>query len=187
MASGCTTLLRWLGSKPTSGSELGMRISSFLTAMVLCSGALGSGCSHGSNPVIGRITPEHFQFTTVVKPRKTDPYGWRAVCIHARITHGDSQATDVCKFEVGLPLYNEDQGEIPLEVAQQTAADLANRASYSVLSRSRPGEMLAVLCKDFKEVYEGMLREWIKGARVGKCLTADIKTVHFGIPDDCVP
>ena len=74
-----------------------------------------------------------------------------------------------------------------MEVAQQTAADLANRASYSVLSRSRPGEMLAVLCKDFKEVYEGMLREWIKGARVGKCLTAGIETVHFGIPDDCVP
>jgi hypothetical protein len=136
---------------------------------------------------VGRITPEHFKFTTVIKPRKTDPYEWRAVCIHARITHGDSGATDVCKFEVGLPIYNELQREIPLEVAQQTAAELANRASYYVLSHASPGEMLAVLCNNFKGVYEELLREWIKGARVGKCVTQGIETAHFGIPDDCTP
>jgi hypothetical protein len=164
-----------------------MRIPYLLIALLTCTGALSTGCTHGANPVVGRITPEHFKFTTVIKPRKADPYGWRAVCIHARITHGDSGATNVCKFEVGLPIYNEKQGEIPLEVAQQTAAELANRASYSVLSRSHPGEMMAVLCNDFKKVYEEMLREWIKGARVGKCLTQGIETVHFGIPDDCAP
>lgn len=143
------------------------------------------GCVHGSNSVLGRITPAHFEFTTVVKPRRGDPYGWRAVCIHARISHGDSGATDVCKFEVGLPLYNQQQHEVPMEVAQFVAAEVANRASYEVLSEAHPGEMMAVLCRRFKSVYQEMLTEEVKGSRVGECSTKGVKTVHFGLPDGC--
>jgi hypothetical protein len=186
IASGSGRVKEWSSSKGLEGLNT-LRIPSLFIAVMTCSGVFGAGCTHGVNLVTGRIKPAHFKFTTVVKPKKLDPYGWRAVCIHARITHGNSEATDVCKFEVGLPIYNESQGEIPLEVAQQTAAELANRASYTVLSQSHPGEMLAVLCNDFKKVYEDMLREWFHGARVGQCLTPDIETVHFGIPDGCSP
>lgn len=147
--------------------------------------SLGMGCAHNSNPVAGRITPGHFEFTTVVSPRRGDPYGWRAVCIHARITHANSGATDACKFEVGLPVYNQEQREVPLEVAQFVAADVANRASYKVLSEAHPGEMMAVLCRRFKTLYQEMLKEEVKGARVGDCSTKGVKTVHFGIPDGC--
>jgi hypothetical protein len=152
-----------------------------------CIWLLEMGCSHGLNPVTGGITPQHFQFTTVVKPRKTDPYGWRAVCIHARITHGDSGANDVCKFEVGLPAFNEVQGEIPLEVAQSVSAEVANDASYRILSQAHPGEMLAVLCNQFKGLYEELLSEQISGARVGQCVTSGVKIVHFGAADGCDP
>jgi len=77
--------------------------------------------------VLGRITPEHFQFKTIVPVETSEmqPDGWRAVCIHARITEGDSEATDVCKFEVGVPIRNTQQREVPLEVAQQVTASLA--------------------------------------------------------------
>ena len=162
-----------------------MNSSSLFLAALACIGFLSTGCASGV--VTGRISPEHFQFTTVVKPRKTDPYGWRAVCIHGRITHGDSGASDVCRFEVGLPIFNEERGEIPLEEAQQAAAELANRASYRVLSQAHPGEMLAVLCREFESLYEILLNEWIRGARVGRCMTRGVKTVHFGPSDGYEP
>jgi len=147
--------------------------------------ALWAGCSHGRplNPVTGRITWEHFQFTTTVKPprQKEAEGGWRAVCIHAQITMGDSGATTVCKFEVGVPIRTSMQGEIPLEDAQDAAADMANRAAFRVLSEAHPGDMLAELCIRFKTTYELMLREKLKGSRVGECRSLGIKTVPFGV------
>lgn len=148
------------------------------------------GCARGLNTVTGRITPGHFRFKPVVqidKRNRTQPDGWQAVCIHARITEGDSGATDVCKFEVGLPLRNEEQGDIALEVAQRTAARLANRAAHTVLAEAPPGEMLAVLCLQFKGRYEKMLKEEIDGARVSQCETEGIETVYFDIPGDLSP
>lgn len=88
---------------------------------------------------------------------------------------------------MGLPVFNEARGEIPLQEAQQTAAELANRASYKVLSQCHPGESLAVLCSDFKSLYEALLSEWIKGARVSQCMTKGVRIVHFGISDECEP
>ncbi|WP_324985626.1 hypothetical protein [Hyalangium sp.] len=148
----------------------------------------GVGCTHGrpGNTVTGRITPEHFQFTTTVKPprQKEEDGGWRAVCIHAQTTMGDSGATTVCKFEVGVPIRTSSQGEIPLEDAQDAAADMANRAAFRVLSEAHPGDMLAELCIRFKVTYEFMLREKIKGSRIGECRSLGIKTVPFGVVID---
>lgn len=150
---------------------------------------LWTGCSHGRpplNPVTGRITPQHFRFTTTVKPprNKAEAGGWRAVCIHAQITQGDSGATTVCKFEVGVPIRTSLQGDIPLEDAQEAAADMANRAAFRVLSEAHPGDMLSVLCSRFKDSYEPMLREKLKGSRVGECRSQGIETVPFGIVID---
>jgi hypothetical protein len=142
-----------------------------------------AGCVHERNTVDGRITPGHFRFKTVVAVNsKTQPDGWRAVCIQARITEGDSGATDVCKFEVGLPIRNGAQGDIPLEVAQWSSADTANRAAHTVLQEAQTGEMIAVLCIQFKREYERRLKEEISGARVSECRTEGIETVHFDIP-----
>jgi hypothetical protein len=149
---------------------------------------LDPGCTHGRsplNPVTGRITPEHFRFRTTVKPPRSQGQagGWRAVCIHAQITQGDSGATTVCKFEVGVPIRNL-QGEILLEEAQATAADMANRAAFRVLSEAHPGDMLAELCGRFKVTYELMLQEKFKGSRIGECRSLGIETVPFGVVID---
>jgi len=161
--------------------KLGLRA----LAAILLTGAIGNaGCTHGRNLVIGRITPEHFRFKTVVAVDTSEiqPDGWRAVCIHARITEGDSGATDVCKFEVGVPMQNAKQGEIHLEVVQQTAADLANAVAHGILSKARQGEMIAVLCRRFKNEYGHLLRERFAGSRVSECGTRGLQPVYFDIP-----
>jgi hypothetical protein len=137
----------------------------------------------GPNPVTGVIYPEHFRFREIVPDdNQQDPGGgWRAVCIHAQVKHGDSEAKTLCKFEVGIPLRTGKQGVIPLEEAQFAAASMANRAAREVLSHAHPGEMHAVLCDRFKKTYELMLGEKYAGSRVRECRTAGIETVPFGI------
>lgn len=147
-----------------------------------------TGCATGRNTVTGRITPEHFEFTTIVgdDPEEPgEPHGWRAVCIHARITMGDSGATSVCKFEVGMLLMNGTQGRISLEKAQQASADMANRAMYMVLSEAHPSTAHYKLCRDFRTLYRFMLKEKIDGADVGECVRKNIKTIHFKDPYHC--
>lgn len=122
------------------------RVGSWALATLLLVGAAAwGGCVHRRGLVIGRITPEHFRFKTIVPldTSEVQPDGWRAVCIHARITEGDSGATDVCKFEVGIPIRNTQQREVPLEVAQQVTAYLANEAAHAVVSKAERGELIA--------------------------------------------
>lgn len=132
---------------------------------------------------MGVITPEYFRFREIVPDddQQLPAGGWRAVCIHALLRHGDSEAKTVCKFEVGLPLRTKENREIPLGEAQLAAASMANRAVRDVLSRTHPGEMLAILCKDFKTTYQAMLRAKYAGALVRECMAAGIETVPFGI------
>lgn len=164
-----------------------MRVSLtwLLAGFLLLGASVQSGCTD-RNSVVGRITPEHFWFKTTVEKSDAQPGGWRAVCIHARITEGDSGATTVCKFEVGLPLRN-GQNEIPLWVARQDAAEMANRAAYKVLSNAPRGEMMFTLCNDFKILYGLMLNEKHIGARVSACVSEGIETVLFDIPKPSRP
>ena len=146
----------------------------------------GMGCARGQpgrNSVVGVITPEYFRFReTVPDDEPQEPGGgWRAVCIHALIKQGDSDAKTVCKFEVGVPLRTRQQGEISLEDAQFAAASMANRAAREVLSQAHPGEMFAVLCTRFKMTYQLMLRAKYAGALVTECDIEGIETVPFGI------
>jgi hypothetical protein len=157
-----------------------------LLVLSLSWACMGLSCARGQsgpNPVVGVITPEYFRFRqTVADDDLQQPGGgWRAVCIHAQLKQGTSGAKTVCKFEVGLPLRTEKQGEIPLEEAQFAAAAMANRAVRDVLSRAHPGEMLAVLCEDFKKTYSAMLNAKYFGAKVGECDSKKVETVPFGI------
>jgi hypothetical protein len=145
----------------------------------------------GPNPVDGVIYPEHFRFREIVpdNDRQVISGGWRAVCIHAQIKHGNSDAKTLCKFEVGIPFRTEREGEIPLEAAQFAAAAMANRAARDVLSRAHPGEMYIVLCQDFIRTYDAMLRAKYAGSRVSTCYSKGIETVPFGytVGKDPVP
>ncbi len=162
-------------------------ITSFIPGLLTLVVVIGLlGCTHGQppfNPVDGYITPEYFRFREIVgAPRSADkPGGWRAVCIHAQIRHGNSGATTVCKFEVGVPIRTKDQGEIRLEDAQLFAAAMANRAAREVLGQADPGAMHAELCNRFKQTYELMLNTKFSGAKVGACMTEGTVTVPFGV------
>jgi hypothetical protein len=165
------------------------RSSLTLSLLCLCSGMSCARSQQERNPVVGVITPEYFRFRDVVRDddRSAPSGGWRAVCIHAQIKHGDSEAKTICKFEVGVPIRTREDGEIPLEAAHFAAASMANRAAREVLATAHPGEMFAVLCKRFKEVYEPMLRTKIPPAKVTDCTTEGVETVPFGITPDSAP
>jgi len=47
--------------------------------------------------------------------------------------------------------------------------------------------MIAVLCLQFKDRYEQLLKEEIAGARVSQCETEGIETVYFDIPGGLTP
>ncbi|QRK10987.1 hypothetical protein JQX13_13495 [Archangium violaceum] len=130
--------------------------------MLLGIGGL-AGCTAGRNTVTGQISPAHFEFTKVVEKSgpENEPGGWWAVCIHARITMGDSGATSICKFEVGMPVRNESEGEISLRDAQEAAAAMANRAMFKILSEADPTVMHVIHCNNFKALYNLMLKEKI--------------------------
>ena len=142
-----------------------------------CAGA-GAGPA-GPNLVTGRISPAHFRFEQTV-PKDKDPSGWRAVCIYAMMTNGDTGARLACAFEVGVPVRNRDRGEISLEAAQVIAAAWANQAAYEVLSNGRPGEPLAVLCLQFRQRYRELLRQKLAGAEVSAC-TSGLTPVIFDL------
>jgi hypothetical protein len=146
-----------------------------------------TGCATGRNTVTGSITPGHFEFTQVLEEPgpENEAGGWWAVCIHARINMGDSGATSICKFEVGIPVRTRLQGEISLEDAQEAAATMANRAMYRVLSAADVTVMLGTLCTDFKKLYKLMLDEKRKGSRVRQCMMKDVKIIHFDEPYHC--
>ena len=164
-----------------------MTVRGVVLAMLLGWGMGLTGCANGRNTVTGRIHPEHFDFTSIVKKSgpKGEPAGWWAVCIHALVKQGDSDAKSICKFEVGMPQRNAVQGDISLETAQESAAEMANHAAYKVLSEAHPATMHFTLCDDFKKLYRRMLNEKVPGARVGMCETKGIKTVHFNVPYHC--
>lgn len=91
-----------------------------MLAVVLAVGTFGcagaGGGPAGPNFVTGRISPAHFWFEQIV-PKDKDPSGWRAVCIHAMMTNGDTGTRLACTFEVGGPARNSNRGEISLESA----------------------------------------------------------------------
>lgn len=171
-------------ARDRQASSIPCPLKGMIYIMLLMLAGIGgtTSCAHHPNIVTGRITPEHFQFKTVVKLRGSQPGGWQAVCIHARMRNGTTKETSLCRFEVGLPMKTQENGLIDYYEAQQASADLANLSAHAVLSQAKPGDMTFTLCSQFKVVYEQMLNSRFKGARVGECKTAGIKTVVFDVP-----
>lgn len=139
------------------------------------------GCVH--QPVNGLIQPTHFQFVTVTPQRKRGPGGWRAACVHARIAHGNSGQYYICQFGVEMPIENEENGPISDEHAQEKAAECANNAAYTVLSKlTEPTPPpLYTLCSDIRNEYREILNDTIKGSRVMPTCDPKTKPVLFGI------
>ena len=139
---------------------------------------LGSGCSFAA----GRITPEHFQFVTVVQlsPRKKAG-GWREACVHARIKNVGTGQSMVCSFGIGMPLRTDIGGDISTPLAQRIAADCANEAAHLVLASANRTSMIGVLCQNVRSAYDLMLRKAVGGSARQTCHDKTTPVV-FGEP-----
>jgi hypothetical protein len=133
-------------------------------------------CGAGPNRVQGFITAKKFEFRQIV-PVDLDG-GWRAVCLRAAFTHGNTDITIRCTFTVGTPIRLRPDAPPPRDIthehAQEAGAAAANQAAYLVLSKASPDSMSAVLCDSFVKEYNRLLKEGIPGARVNNTCIHDI-------------
>ena len=134
-------------------------------------------CTGGSTsvPTGTRITPEFFQYATMIEaPEDGSTGGWRAVCIHARVGQsvaepqgGQWSASRQCSLEFQVPIINHQHGFIPLRMAQRISADVANEVAYRVLTREPA--LTIMTCSKLKVGMNEALDEAIKGSRVNLC------------------
>jgi hypothetical protein len=134
-------------------------------------------CSSGC--VIGRIQPSHFQFVTVVEKTEPGAGGWRAACVHAKVTNGGTKASIICRFGVEMPVENY-EGPISIPLAQRVSADCANTAADIVLGSATDETPLGLLCENFKTAYDSILNRAIAGAHVTKMCHRLAKPIKFG-------
>ncbi len=130
--------------------------------------ALLSGCTTGraGTWVEGGLKPSHFQFKEVVPKRGKGAGGWRAACLHVGILRANTEELFYCRFGVEVPIENEKQGFIPIEMAQSRAASSANQAALTTLQSTTPATPIAIACAQFKRLYGLTLGAVIYGARI---------------------
>lgn len=127
-----------------------------------------SGCATGGTTtwVEGGVGPRHFKFKEVVPKRGKGPGGWRAACLHVGILRDITDELFYCKFGVEVPIENEQQGEISIDVAQSRSASCANLAARTTLAAATPATPIGIACEEFKTLYGLTLAGVITGARV---------------------
>jgi hypothetical protein len=126
-----------------------------------------TGCMGGRNFTIveGRLKPSHFQFTTIVEQHEARPGGWRAACLHLRLSR-DTGASTVCTVGVEVPLQTEMKGPISLTRAQRVAANCANLAAELAFGPTTPETPLGLACTSFIHTYNATLQRALAGTRV---------------------
>lgn len=143
---------------------------------------LSSGCAAAL--VTGRIRTEHFQFVTTVPQTEPGAGGWRAACVHAQITNGDTKEAYTCTLGVEMPIET-GSGPISTRLAQRISADCANDAAYAVLSTMTtppPPPPLYTLCMSVRKAFALRLAVAIRGSRVMSTCDPSTTPVIFGIP-----
>jgi hypothetical protein len=123
-------------------------------------------CATGMVTLVeGSVSPEHFQFVTVVNQQGEEPGGWRAACIHIPLsrTTGDSF---ICRMGVEMPLKTDADGLISTPLAQRISADCANLAAQIALGAVTPTTPLGMACESFKTHYRTFLNNAVGGSRV---------------------
>ena len=150
-------------------------------AALLLPVVLSSGCAAAL--VTGKIGTEHFQFVTTVPHTEPGEGGWRAACVHAQITNGDTEEVYTCVLGVEMPIET-GSGPISTRLAQRISADCANDAAYAVLSTmtNPPPPPLYTLCMSVRAAFTLRLTAAIRGSRVMSTCDPRTKPIIFGIP-----
>lgn len=143
-----------------------MRGQGALGVMVLLLPLL-AGCTVGSSYTLveGRLKPSHFKFATIVEQQEESPGGWRAACLHLRLSH-DTGAAAICTVGVEVPIATKQKGPISLSRAQRVAANCANLAADIAFAPTTPATPLGLACTSFIQTYNATLQRAITGTRV---------------------
>ena len=134
-----------------------------------------SGC------VFNRLQPSHFQFVTVIERTEPGAGGWRAACIHARMTNMTTEDSIVCKFGVEMPLETDEVGPISTSLAQRIAADCGNQAAEAVFDSATAATTPGLACQEFKTTFDQLLNRAVLGSRVQTLCDKKTKPVKFGL------
>jgi hypothetical protein len=147
--------------------------------------ALCFGCHYvtreGGNVVTGWITPDYFVFQEIVPLTDAEPGGWRATCIRATMRDGDTGMKVACQFEVGIPIKTQAEGWINVNLAREIAAQTANEAAYTVLSRRGAGVMLGPACIEFINILRVAMPERLPQSRARSECDPRLEPVVFDL------
>ena len=116
-----------------------------------------------------RITPDVFQYATIVDP-PTDGStgGWRAVCVKIELQKRTGDNTPArCGLEYGTPIVNRQLGHIPLHRAQSISAKVSNEVGLKVLKQERG--ITSTTCDKLQRALNKGMDDAIKGSKVTQC------------------
>lgn len=129
--------------------------------------------------VSGTITPRQIRFVTLTKSAHDEVSGWRAACIHLRLTRGNTGESIFCRFGVETPIRNRD-GPVSTPLAQRITAERINEAAHEVLGSARSTSPLGMLCETLKTTIRPTLEASIAGARLMNTCDKRTTPVEFG-------
>nr|WP_242544102.1 hypothetical protein [Corallococcus sp. NCSPR001] len=129
--------------------------------------------------VTGRILPRQIRFVTIVEAASGKPGGWRAACIHIRISRDNTGESILCRFGVETPPHNV-EGPISTALAQRIAADRINEATQAIFSAATLASPLGMLCESVKSSLRTTVPASIAGSKVPAVCHERALPVHFG-------
>ncbi|MCY1044641.1 hypothetical protein OV208_25210 [Corallococcus sp. bb12-1] len=133
----------------------------------------------GRTFVTGQIQPRQIRFVTIVEAQPEEAGGWRAACIHIRISRENTGEAILCKFGLETPLHTKD-GPVSTSLAQRIAADRINEASHSLFRTASLESPLGMLCESLKATLRTTVPASIGGSKVPTLCHAKSSPVQFG-------
>jgi hypothetical protein len=106
------------------------------------------------------------RFVKIVDKTAPGPDGWQEACLKANtqnMTTGDSY---VCALAIGMPIETKKNGYISPREAAYIAAECIEEAARYVIQPAPPESLSAIVCMKFKDEFDRILRERIRGSRV---------------------
>jgi hypothetical protein len=129
--------------------------------------------------VTGRILPRQIRFVTIVEADPGKAGGWRAACIHIRISRENTGESILCRFGIETPFHNID-GPISTPLAQRIAAERINEATQAIFSAATLTSPLGMLRESVKASLRTTIPASIAGSKVPSVCHERALPVHFG-------
>ncbi|RKG83217.1 hypothetical protein D7W79_00785 [Corallococcus exercitus] len=129
--------------------------------------------------VTGRILPRQIRFVTIVEPEPGEAGGWRAACIHIRISRDNTGESILCRFGIETPFHSF-EGPVSTPLAQRITADRINEATQAIFSAATLESPLGMLCESLKATLRTTVPASISGSKVPSECHKRALPVQFG-------